>query len=494
MSSTAPRTGPQLIAYADRLGGNLAGLADLLRGPLAGAFDGVHLLPFFTPFDGADAGFDPVDHTQVDPRLGTWDDVAELARDHEVMADMIVNHVSADSPLFRDVLARGEASEHAGLFLTLDRVFPDGVNEEDLCRIYRPRPGLPLTPMTLGGRKRLVWTTFTPQQVDIDVASAAGQAYLESVLDALTGAGVHLIRLDAVGYGVKTAGTSCFMTPQTYTFIDALTAAAQRRGARVLVEIHSHYQRQIEIASRVDMVYDFALPPLVLHTLYTADTAALRRWLEIRPGNAVTVLDTHDGIGVVDVGPDQIEPGREGLLPREAVDALVERIHAESGGASRQATGWAASNVDVYQVNCTFFDALGGDRARYLSARALQLFVPGIPQVYYVGLLAGANDMDLLARTGVGRDINRHHYTRGEVEAALAGPITSTLLELLRLRRDHPAFGGEFSLGGWGPDLILTWRAADQWAELRLDAAAGTSTVRWTDADQALHLIALDRG
>ena len=136
----------------------------------------------------------------------------------------------------------------------------------------------------------------------------------------------------------------------------------------------------------------------------------------------------------------------------------------------------------------------GGDRARYLSARALQLFVPGIPQVYYVGLLAGANDMDLLARTGVGRDINRHHYTRGEVEAALAGPITSTLLELLRLRRDHPAFGGEFSLGGWGPDLILTWRAADQWAELRLDAAAGTSTVRWTDAERALHLIALDRG
>ena len=202
MTSTTPRTGPQLIAYADRLGGSVAQVAALLRGPLAGAFDGVHLLPFFTPFDGADAGFDPVDHTQVDPRLGTWTDVADLASDHAVMADMIVNHVSADSPLFRDVVARGDASEHAGLFLTLDRVFPDGVSEEDLCRIYRPRPGLPLTPMTLGDRKRLVWTTFTPQQIDIDVDSPAGQAYLDSVLNALTGAGVSLIRLDADGSGV----------------------------------------------------------------------------------------------------------------------------------------------------------------------------------------------------------------------------------------------------------------------------------------------------
>ncbi len=494
MTSTTPRTGPQLIAYADRLGGSVAQVAALLRGPLAGAFDGVHLLPFFTPFDGADAGFDPVDHTQVDPRLGTWTDVADLASDHAVMADMIVNHVSADSPLFRDVVARGDASEHAGLFLTLDRVFPDGVSEEDLCRIYRPRPGLPLTPMTLGDRKRLVWTTFTPQQIDIDVDSPAGQAYLDSVLDALTGAGVSLIRLDAVGYGVKTAGTSCFMTPDTYAFIDALTAAAQARGARVLVEIHSHFQRQIDIASRVDMVYDFALPPLVLHTLYTGDTAALRRWLEIRPRNAVTVLDTHDGIGVVDVGPDQIEPGREGLLSREAVDALVERIHTESAGQSRQATGWAASNVDVYQVNCTFFDALGRDRARYLTARALQLFVPGIPQIYYVGLLAGTNDMDLLARTGVGRDINRHYYTDTEVDEALADPLTATLVDLLRLRREHPAFSGEFTVSGEGPDLVMTWRLGERWAQLRVDAAHGTSVVEWNEEDGSVKTCAVTRG
>ena len=110
MPEDAPRNGVQLITYADRLGGTLPGLKDLLDGPLKGVFDGVHILPFFTPFDGADAGFDPVDHTEVDPRLGTWDDVRAIGADHALMVDMIVNHVSADSPEFRDVVARGSES------------------------------------------------------------------------------------------------------------------------------------------------------------------------------------------------------------------------------------------------------------------------------------------------------------------------------------------------------------------------------------------------
>lgn len=477
MTRPAPSTGPQLIAYADRLGGSIPALTALLRGPLAGVFDGVHILPFYTPFDGADAGFDPVDHTAVDPRLGTWSDVADLATSHTVMADMIVNHVSVDSAAFQDVLARGDRSPAAGMFLTFGSVYPDGADEAELARIYRPRPGLPFTPMTLGDTRHLVWTTFTPQQIDLDVRSTAGREYLDQVLTALTSAGVGMIRLDAVGYGVKTPGTSSFMTPETFAFIDELTAAARAQGAQVLVEIHSHYQRQIAIAERVDLVYDFALPPLVLHTLYTGDTAALRHWLDVRPSNAITVLDTHDGIGVVDVGPDQIEPHAPGLLTAAQVDALVESIHEHSGGQSREATGWAASNVDVYQVNCTFYDALGRDDARHVAARAIQLFTPGIPQVYYVGLLAGVNDMDLLARTGVGRDINRHRFDAEEVEAAWGHWATRTVLELLRLRRSHPAFGGRFRVEGEGAELILAWENGDATARLVLDAGSGVGRV-----------------
>lgn len=151
---------------------------------------------------------------------------------------------------------------------------------------------------------------------------------------------------------------------------------------------------------RVDRVYDFALPPLVLHALFSADAAPLKAWIDMRPENALTVLDTHDGIGIIDIGADPADrEGRPGLVPPAALDALVERIHANSRGQSRQATGAAASNLDLYQVNCTFYDALGGDDRAYLAARAIQFFLPGIPQVYYVGLLAGGNDMQLLARS-----------------------------------------------------------------------------------------------
>ena len=482
--------GAQLITYVDRLAGDLPGLAALLRGPLAGVFGGVHLLPFFDPIDGADAGFDPVDHSRVDARLGGWGDVADLGRDHDVMVDLICNHVSANSPQFQDWLAHGEASEHRDLFVTYGSVFPDGATEADLLAIYRPRPGLPFTVYTRAdGSRRVVWTTFTPMQVDIDVTHPAGREYLFALVDLFGRHGVGLLRLDAVGYAVKTAGASSFMTPGTFEFVDELTARARAAGMRVLVEVHSHYQRQIDIAARVDLVYDFALPPLVLHTLYTGDTTALRRWLDIRPANAVTVLDTHDGIGVIDVGADSIPPHAPGLLDPGQMDALVEAIHARSDGQSRQATGAAASNLDLYQVNCTFLDALGGDERAYLTARLIQLFTPGIPQVYYVGLLGGRNDMDLLARTGVGRDINRHVYTGDEVAAALATPLVRAQCAALRLRTTHPAFRGEFSVTAEGSGrLILRWQDGEHVAELDVDAPATTCRLAWSEDGAARHL------
>lgn len=474
-------SGPQLIAYADRFGGSIRGLRELLDGPLAGIFDGVHVLPFYTPFDGADAGFDPADHTAVDPRLGTWLDIKNLSERYRVMADMIVNHVSASSAEFSDVLAKGDRSEFFDMFLTMATIYPDGATEAELAGIYRPRPGLPFTPMTLGDRRRLLWTTFTSQQIDVDVHSAAGKAYLEKVLTALTEGGVAMVRLDAVGYSVKTKGSSSFMTPDTFAFIDELAAAARARGAEVLVEIHGHYELQLEVAARVDLVYDFALPPLVLYALHTGEAAPLRRWLQIRPTNSITVLDTHDGIGVVDVGPGQIEPHRPGLLTQEQIDLLIEGIHERSAGQSRLATGWAASNVDIYQVNCTYLDALGGDERAYLIARAVQVFTPGIPQIYYVGLLGGHNDMELLRRTGVGRDINRHFYSREEVDEALTDPMVTALLDLLRLRRQHPAFQGDCSIGGTGSRITLDWRHKEHRACLEVDLASRSATLTASD-------------
>lgn len=465
----------QLIAYADRLAGSLTGLRELLEDELAALFGGVHLLPFFTPVDGADAGFDPVDHLAVDPRLGSWQDVGALAARTEVTADLIVNHISTGSKRFVDFLHRGERSRYAGMFLTYDRVFPHGATQDDLLRIYRPRPGLPFTPITLEDRsRRIAWTTFTSHQIDLDVHDGETRTYLRSILRRFAEHGISTIRADAVGYAIKEAGTSCFMIPETLGFVEELASWAREHGLEVLVEVHAHHETQIALADRVDWVYDFALPPLVLHALFTGDGRRLRHWLEVRPRNAVTVLDTHDGIGVLDVGADRLEPGRAGLLNPEEIDRLVERIHVNSSGDSRRATGAAASNVDLYQVNCTYYDALGRDDRRYLVARLLQLFVPGVPQIYYVGLLAGINDVALLEETGVGRDINRHRYTRDEIAEATRRPVVRRLFALIRFRNRHPAFRGDWSLHDTSPGTVrMSWQHGDHRLDLTVELVDG---------------------
>jgi sucrose phosphorylase len=437
---------------------------------LAGLFGGMHLLPFYYPIDGADAGFDPIDHTQPDPRLGSWNDVRELAEGKDLMADLIVNHMSSQSPQFEDFRRKGDVSQYSDLFLTYGRVFPNGASETDLLRIYRIRPTLPFTAITFDdGSERVLWTTFTSAQIDINVSSAAGRAYLGLILKQFSAAGVRAIRLDAAGFAIKKVGTSCFMIPETFEFISGLTAQAHALGIEVLVEMHGRYEDQIQLARSVDWVYDFTLPPLVLHALYTHDAGPLKRWLSMSPRNAVTVLDTHDGIGVSDAA---------GLLSSEQIGRVIESIHERSGNESRQASGEAANNLDVSQVNCSFYDALGRRDEEYRIARALQFFSPGVPQVYYVGLLAGSNDMELLRRTGEGRDINRHRYASGEIDAQVQRPAVRALFELIRFRNTHPAFAGAFRLLPCGDhEIAMEWRNNAHWARLNVDLKTMNSAI-----------------
>jgi sucrose phosphorylase len=232
---------------------------------------------------------------------------------------------------------------------------------------------------------------------------------------------------------------------------------------------------------------------LVLHALFQRDPRPLARWLSISPRNAVTVLDTHDGIGVIDVGADA--SGNPGLLSPEEIDNLVEAIHQRSRGQSKQATGAAANNLDLYQVNCTFLDALSGRETDYLIARALQFFAPGIPQVYYVGLLGGTNDMDLLSRTGVGRDINRHHYTAGEIEAALRRPLVQKQIELIRLRNTHPAFAGEFQVEVPTENQIqIQWILQEHWVKLHVDLSVPSASITGTGIHTITIPDAVDHG
>ena len=458
----------QLITYVDRLtNGDLKKLHQLLNNEFDTLFGGVHLLPFFNPIDGEDAGFDPIDHTEVDERIGSWKDIESMGEKYDIMADLIVNHISAQSPVFQDVLSKGSASEYFDLIMTKEKVFGDAVTQADIDKIYRPRPTPCFTPMTCKtGEVMNVWTTFTDNQIDIDVTGKQGQAYLNSILDTFEQNNIKLIRLDAAGYAIKKAGTNCFMLDETFDFINALSAQANERGMSCLVEIHSYYKTQIEIAKRCEAVYDFALPPLVLHTLFNNDAQALYDWLSIAPRNCVTVLDTHDGIGIVDVGPEGDKPG---LLTPEQIDNLVETIHTKSKGQSRLATGAAASNVDLYQVNCTYFDALGSNKQDYLLARAIQFFAPGIPQIYYAGVLGIQNDMELLAESKVGRDINRPYLNDEKLKTALESDFFAAMQVLITLRNNHPAFNGDFSISLSDNYLTMSWSLANQSIELALN-------------------------
>ncbi len=458
----------QLITYVDRIGcANFKELDALLQNELGGLFGGVHVLPFFDPIDGEDAGFDPIDHKKVDPRLGDWKDVDNLTKSVDVMADLIVNHVSADSDEFRDFLNNGDDSKYASLFLTFDKVFPKGAEETDLLSIYRPRPGFPFTKYRMtDGSQRLIWTTFTPKQIDIDVNSTSGIDYLDSILAIYQKAGITMIRLDAAGYAIKKAGSSCFMIPETFEFIDGLTQKARNHGIEVLVEIHSFYKTQIEIAQKVDYVYDFALPVLVLDALFNKNADNLKHWLKIAPRNVITVLDTHDGIGIVDVAS---EDGEKGLIADDILEGIVDRIHENSEGRSLKATGAAASNLDLYQVNCTYFEALGKDENAYLVARALQFFVPGVPQIYYMGLFGDVNDMELLGRTNVGRDINRHYYTKKEILEKTNSSLFQKLSALIKLRNAHNAFNGTFRLEETKEKVVkITWAKDEEWISLEV--------------------------
>jgi sucrose phosphorylase len=224
----------------------------------------------------------------------------------------------------------------------------------------------------------------------------------------------------------------------------------------------------------------------VLHAFFHHTARNLKQWIAVRPANCLTVLDTHDGIGVIDIGADaQDRTGHPGLVSENDLNHLVQQIHTNSHGDSRRATGAAASNLDLYQVNCTFYDALGGDNVRYLLARAIQFFLPGIPQVYYVGLLAGRNDMGLLTRTQVGRDINRHHYSRSEIDHALGRPVVADLVELIRLRNTHAAFNGTFELLPTQDEVLeLRWRLDDHFARLRIDLRTCEHLIEFSQGGQ----------
>jgi sucrose phosphorylase len=238
---------------------------------------------------------------------------------------------------------------------------------------------------------------------------------------------------------------------------------------RVLVEVHAHYTQQLAISPLVDLIYDFQTAPLLLHSFFTGTVDKLADWFKIRPNNCLNVLDTHDGYGVIDGGPIN---GRPGLITQEDMEYIFKRAAENTGGHSNVASVVPQWFSLPHQINATLPSILADDTA-YIVSRAVQFFLPGEPQVYYVGLFNGQDDSELFERTGQGRDVNRHNYTEAEINDALGKPVTQAILALARLRR-NPAFHGAFSWSVLGEtSMHLGWVNGDHKISLEFSTDLG---------------------
>lgn len=427
-----------LITYADSLGKDLKQLRIIVNKYFKGAIGGIHLLPFYP--SSADRGFAPMTYREVDSAFGNWEDVKKLGKDYYLMYDFMINHISRSSAYFQDFLEKKDTSEYKDLFLKYSEFWQDGFpSDEQVNQIYKRKPRAPYIDVTFqDGTVDKVWCTFDQEQIDLDVSKACTLAFIKENLEFLSQQGASIIRLDAFAYAVKKENTNCFFVePEMWELLDYCRDILDKKNVTILPEIHEHYTIQKKIADHDYYVYDFALPMLVLHGLYSGTNKSLINWLKKCPRKQFTTLDTHDGIGVVDV---------KGLMTDEEIEYTKERLYKGGANVKKIYSSEAYNNLDIYQINCTYYSALGDDNRAYLLARAIQFFAPGIPQVYYVGLMAGSNDIELLEKTKNGRDINRHYYDVEEIDKEVTRHVVRRLLKLMMFRNDYPAFNGDIKI------------------------------------------------
>lgn len=421
-----------LITYANSMGKNLKELHTVLNKHYKDAVGGVHILPFFP--SSADRGFAPTRYDKVDEAFGDFSDIEAIGKEYYLMFDFMVNHISASSEYFQDFLQKKDSSEYKDFFIRFSDFWNGGEpTQEQIDLIYKRKPRAPYIEAEFAdGSKEKIWCTFCEEQIDLDVTKDKTKSFIRNTLKDMCRHGAAVIRLDAFAYAVKKADTSCFfIEPDIWELLYDIEEIVREEQAEILPEIHEHYTIPMKIADKGFWIYDFALPVLTLHALYNHTGEYLKRWLEMCPMKQFTTLDTHDGIGIVDV---------KDLLPDEDIEKVKEQMYKEGANVKKIYSSEAYNNLDIYQVNTTYYSALGNNDDAYLLARAIQFFAPGIPQVYYVGMLAGSNDIDLMERTKNGRDINRHYYSLREVEQEQSRPVVQKLKELMILRNTHPAF------------------------------------------------------
>ena len=436
-----------LITYGDQVqdaqGTDLHALTDFLTSrELTALINTVHILPFY-PYS-SDDGFSVIDYRQVNPELGGWDDVGELARHVDLMFDLVLNHCSQHSQWFQSYLAGEEP---------YTRYFHEVDPDTDLSQVTRPRSLPLLTEFETSRGKRHVWTTFSDDQVDLDFSEPAVLVEFVDILLYFVSQGARIIRLDAIAYLWKEVGTNCIHLPQTHEVVKLMRDVLSVVAPHVLLLSETNVPHKENISyfgdgDEAQMVYQFSLPPLLLTAFLSHDASSLRKWLAGLGGSPVgttffNFTASHDGVGVRPL---------EGLVSAECFEHLVEAAKQRGGlvGTKRNTDG----SDTPYELNISYVDALGESgemhpdlhARRFLSSQAVMLALPGVPGVYFHSLVGTRNDYEGVKCSGIARRINRHKYQQQELQSALSDPeslqakIFQGYQHLLRTRINQPAF------------------------------------------------------
>lgn len=473
-----------LITYGDIVKGSgktpLSTLHDFVNTYNRGAVNTLHILPFF-PYS-SDRGFAVVDPRLVDPELGSWEDIREKKRRYDLMFDAVLNHVSSRSELFREFLNGNPRT--SDFFIVFDS--PDDLTPDQRKKIFRPRTSDILTRFeTLHGAK-WVWTTFSEDHIDLNFRNPEVLIQvLESTLFYIR-KGADILRLDAVTYIWAEPGTESVHLPQTHEIVKLLRDVVDSVGSGVALVTETNVPHEKNISyfgngrDEAHMVYNFALPALVLHTFYREDSRLLSQWAEDlqSPSDTATffnILDTHDGIGL---------QGAKEILSPEDIAFIVKT--ARDRGAYVSHKMMEDRTEEPYEINTTWWSAVNDDNGReglavqvgrYIASRGIALVLRGVPGIYVHGFMGTANDHGRVKETGVKRDVNRAFIDSEQAARDMADPgsklflIRSAAAKLHLLRTRHRAFhprGGQKVLhlapGAFavvrispeGDDLILT--------------------------------------
>ena len=309
------------------MGKNLKELHEVLNKYYKDAISGVHILPFFP--SSADRGFAPMCYAKVDETFGDFSDIEKIGREYYLMFDFMVNHISAQSEYFQDFLKNKENSLYKDMFIRYKEFWKNGEpTQEQIDKIYKRKPRAPYIEAEFAdGSKEKIWCTFCTEQIDLDVTKEKTREFIKNTLKEMCCHGASVIRLDAFAYALKKADTSCFfIEPDIWELLYEIENIVKEEGAEILPEIHEHYTIPMKIADKGFWIYDFALPVLTLHALYNHTGKYLKDWMEMCPMKQFTTLDTHDGIGIVDV---------KDLLPDEEIEIVKEQLYKQGANVKK---------------------------------------------------------------------------------------------------------------------------------------------------------------